>query len=146
MNVPLRTLLAGLIAAEAAFLANRVFLAALAGEGGAGERAVARPRALLVSLIPAVEEAAKNLVALLSGADLLATHVVFGLAEAGFEGVVGEWRGLVAGLFGLLGHAIFGLATRAALAATSSVFLATGAGIAVHILWNALALRLGRRG
>lgn len=107
---------------------------------------MARPRHLLVSLIPAVEEAAKNLVALLTGADLLATHVVFGLAEAGFEVVVGEWRGLVAGLFGLLGHALFGLATRAALAESGSAFLATGAGIGLHILWNALALRVGRRG
>lgn len=155
----LTTLLAGLLAAQAAFLANRAFLVALAEEpgpggaegrsgAGAGRRADApgmRPGALLVSAVPAAEEAAKDLAALLSGADLLGTHVVFGLAEAGFEAVVGEWRGFVAGVFGLLGHALFGAATRAAFTATGSLFLAAGAGIALHIAWNAAALRLGRR-
>lgn len=151
MNDWLRTFLAGLLAAEAAFLANRAFFAGLADEPTRGEAvedgrgAAVRPGALLVSAVPAVEEAAKNLVALLSGADLLGTHVVFGLAEAGFEAVVGEGRGFVAGLFGLLGHAVFGAATRAALARTGSAFLATAAGIALHVAWNALALRLGRR-
>lgn len=139
------TLLSGLVAAEAAFLANRALLAGLA-EGSLGAPGTApRPGALLVSAVPAVEEAAKNLVASLAGADLVGTHVVFGLAEAGFEAVVGEWRGLVAGIFGLLGHALFGFATRAALERTGSLFLATGAGVGLHILWNALALRLGHR-
>ncbi len=147
MNDFLRTLLAGLLAAEGAFLANRTVLAGLSGEarGSPGEPGV-RPGTILVSVVPAVEESAKNLVALLSGADLFGTHVVFGLAEAGFEAVVGEWRGFVAGVFGLLGHALFGAATRAALARTGSAFLATGAGLGLHMVWNALALRWGRRG
>lgn len=141
------TLLAGLLAAEVAFLANRTLLAGLeerrpSAPGGPS----VRPGSLLVSAVPAVEEAAKNLAALLSGADLFGTHVVFGLVEAGFEAVVGEWHGLVAGLLGLISHALFGAATRAALAGTGSPFLATGAGIGLHIIWNALALRLGGRG
>ena len=139
------TLLSGLVAGEIAFLANRAFLAGLAernAHAGPGEPEL-RPGALLVSAVPAVEEAAKNLVALLAGADVFGTHVVFGLVEAGFEAVVGEGRGFVAGLFGLLGHALFGAATVAALRQTGSPFLATAAGIGLHIVWNALALRFG---
>ncbi len=147
MSGLLTTLLAGLLAAETAFLADRALLAGAEERPQASpEAAPVRPRALLVSAVPAVEEAAKDLVALLSGANLLGTHVVFGLAEAGFEAVVGEWHGLMAGLFGLLSHALFGAATQAALAGTGSPFLATGAGIGLHIAWNALAFRLGRRG
>ncbi len=143
------TLLSGLLAGEIAFLANRALLAAAAERpGGAtawpGEPR-ARPGALLVSAVPAVEEAAKNLTALLAGADLFGTHVVFGLVEAGFETVVGEGRGFVAGVFGLLGHALFGAVTVLALRHTGSPFLATAAGIGLHIAWNATALRLGGR-
>jgi hypothetical protein len=147
VNDVLSVLLAGLLAAEVAFLANRTLLAGLAERAPASpDTAPVRPGALLISAVPAVEEAAKNLVALLSGADLLGTHVVFGLVEAGFEAVVGEWRGLLAGLAGLVGHAFFGAATQAALHETGSPFLATGAGLGLHIAWNALALRLGRKG
>ncbi|MDI6871891.1 MAG: hypothetical protein QME79_11200 [Bacillota bacterium] len=147
MNSTLTTLLAGLLAAEMAFLADRAFLSGLEERArtSPGGPAV-RPGAVLVSVVPAVEEAAKNLAAMLSGADLFGTHVIFGLAEAGFEAAVGEWRGLVAGLFSLLGHALFGAATNAALASTGSPFLATGAGVGLHIAWNALALRWGRQG
>ncbi|MGE5506968.1 MAG: hypothetical protein ACM3RP_00535 [Chitinophagales bacterium] len=145
MSNSLQTLLAGLLAAEAAFLVNRSLLHALDEEARAGGRPLPGPGSLLVSAIPAVEEAAKDVVALLSGADLFGTHVVFGLAEAGFETIVGEGRGLVAGLFGLCGHALFGAATSWALARTTSAFLAAGAGLALHIAWNAVALKVGRR-
>jgi hypothetical protein len=141
----LTTLLAGLLAAEAAFLGNRLLLRGLA-EGARSEgRTPPGAGSLLVSAIPALEEAAKDVVALLSGADLFGTHVVFGLAEAGFETVIGEGRGLIAGLFGLLGHALFGAATSWALARTHSVFLGAAAGLALHVVWNAVALKVGRR-
>lgn len=145
MTNTLRVFLAGLLAAETAFLVNRLLLGVLADSARAEGRPAPGAGGLLVSAIPAVEEAAKDLVALLSGADLFGTHIVFGLAEAGFETVIGEGRGLVAGLFGLIGHALFGAATSWALVRTRSAFLAAGAGIALHIAWNALALKVGRR-
>lgn len=145
MAISLTTLLGGLLAAEAAFLLNRLLLQGLAERSRAEGRPPPGPGSLLVSVVPAVEEGAKDLVALLSGAELFGTHIVFGLAEAGFETVVGEGRGLVAGLFGLIGHALFGAATSWALVRTRSVFLAAAVGVALHVAWNAAALKVGRR-
>lgn len=142
----LATLLAGLLAAEAAFLANRALFAALARRApGAGRVSAPRSRALVAGAVPVVEEAAKDLAALLLQADLWGAHLVFGLVEAVFEGVAGEGRGWFTGVLGFCGHALFGAATWAALERTGSVWLAAAAGIGLHVTWNAAAFRLGRR-
>lgn len=126
-NSSMAYVLAVLMAALS-FLVNRAALRYL------GVRAV-------VSLGPAVEEAAKTLPAFYLGADIALTHAVFGAIEAGYDWLTSRRFGAKAAVLSLTGHSLFGLATVGVLAWTGSVALAVAVGLACHLAWNIALIR-----
>ena len=91
---------------------------------------------------PALEEAAKTLLAYQLGADIFATHVVFGFVEAVYDWATSERQGLVAAMMSILGHSIFGLVTISAVYLSGSIMLALITAILAHLAWNITMIRL----
>lgn len=90
---------------------------------------------------PVLEEACKTFPAYALGAAILPVHVVFGAIEGAYDFYTNRKDGAAAALFSLLGHALFGAATVAALALSGSVALGAAAGCALHIAWNLAMVR-----
>lgn len=97
----------------------------------------------VVLLGPAVEEAAKTLLALSLGAWLPGVHLGFGLIEGVWEWLSGR-GGRRAALVAVLTHGALGGLTWYVLGRTGSVWPAVCAAWLVHAAWNALVLRLAR--
>ncbi len=91
---------------------------------------------------PALEEAVKTVPAFYLGADVLLTHVLFGVIEGGYDWRTSPRHGPAAALLSVAGHGLFGAVTVAAVYLTGSLGLALAAGIAAHIAWNAALIRL----
>lgn len=121
-------ILAGLMAA-ASFLLNRLFIRRF-GEGA------------ITKLGPALEEAAKTLPAYWLGADILATHVAFGVVEAGYDFFSSSRRKTAAALAGIAGHSLFGLLAAGAISWTQNAWLGFAAGWAAHAAWNSAIMYL----
>lgn len=94
--------------------------------------------ALIVLVAPVAEEVIKTGLALLLGADVFLTHVVFGGAElvADFSGGRGIWPGLAA----LALHSLLGFVTAWFLAYAGMAAVVPAA--MLHAMWNYTALRL----
>lgn len=99
-------------------------------------------RVAVISYSPAVEEMAKTLLAYYLGADILATHVAFGVLEGGFDWYNYHRDGHKAAMLSLVGHSLFGALTVAALSFTDSVWLAVLVGLIAHLAWNVTIIRL----
>jgi hypothetical protein len=97
---------------------------------------------IIISVSPAVEEAAKTLPAIYFGADIVMTHLMFGVLEAGHDWFAGERHRAAAACGSVLGHTLFGLLTLAALRLTDSALLAVITGITAHLLWNVTVIKL----
>lgn len=97
----------------------------------------------VVTVSPAAEEMLKTLFAYFFHADILVTHVVFGLIEAIYDWVQTRGR-IVAPLLSLGGHGLFGLVT-VLTAREVGLYMGLGAGIIVHLLWNTLMVRFPYR-
>ncbi|WP_018085202.1 hypothetical protein [Desulfurispora thermophila] len=106
-----------------------------------GPRFACRSRITLLG--PAVEEAAKTLLALSLGAWLPGVHLGFGLIEGVWEWLSGR-GGRRAALVAVLTHGALGGLTWYVLGRTGSVWPAVCAAWLVHAAWNALVLRLAR--
>ena len=120
----MKSLVAGLAAAAAAYVLNR-FLIEKAGNKG------------MNTLIPISEEALKTLAAVFFGAPLIQVHSVFGALEAGYEilGAGGE-KGVLGGILSFAAHSFLGLVTVAAFQLTRSLLLSIFAASVVHSMWN----------
>ncbi|MGI6553901.1 MAG: hypothetical protein ACOX2P_00465 [Bacillota bacterium] len=118
------SLAAGVLAAAAAYLINRLII------GQAGNKGI-------VTFIPIVEEAVKSLSAVALGAPLVNTHAVFGAIEAGYE-ILGakSIKGVVGGLSSFVTHGFWGLITVGIYRVTGSLLLGIGAAAVVHSIWN----------
>jgi hypothetical protein len=97
---------------------------------------------IIISVSPALEEAAKTLPAVYFGADIVLTHLGFGVLEAGHDWLAGKQHRAVAACGSVLGHTLFGLLTFAALRLTDSAMLAVLTGITAHLLWNVTIIRM----
>jgi len=95
---------------------------------------------------PAVEEGAKTLLAWYLGADILATHVVFGVLEGGYDWLTSGRNGSKAAITSVAGHTLFGLITVAMLNLTGTVWLAVAGTIVAHVIWNTIIIRLYAKG
>ena len=115
--------------AAASFLLNRLLLRLL------GAR-------VIIGYGPAVEEAAKTLLSYWLGADIILTHVTFGLIEGVYDWFVSQSDGFKAALMSILGHTLFGLITVAAAILFASIWLGLASGILVHIMYNVTIVRL----
>lgn len=120
-------ILVGLIAAGGAAVINR-YLIAIIGSG------------MIIYLVPIVEEISKSLLAYFWQVKLPLVHVVFGTVEAIYDFYFGEGRGVLAGDFGLLSHAIFGYITEVFFWQFNSILLGILVAIVLHILWNYIIL------
>ena len=117
----------GCFMASLSFLINRAMLKRLG------------PR-VIVSMSPAVEELAKTGLAYWLDADILVTHMVFGLIEAIYDyRVSGSIRAAAASI---TGHAFFGAVTVFILSASESLWLSWLSACAIHICWNVSAVLL----
>lgn len=135
----LEAALSGIIAALLAYLFNRL------ARGPLG-------RISIVVLAPGLEETFKTGTALGLGAPVLATHVAFGLVEAGYDLVVTgrnqthPSRRVAAAAVGLGGHALFGATTLAGYVLTGLWPVGVVAAYLLHMTWNSLVIgKVGRR-
>jgi hypothetical protein len=121
----------GCLMAALSFLLNKILLKYV------GMKAV-------ISYSPVVEEVTKSLCSYYLAADILATHVVFGMLEAGYDwyntadGQRGKWAALVS----IIGHSLFGCLTLLGLYISSSIWIAIFVASCVHVMWNVTLIRL----
>lgn len=99
----------------------------------------------VISMSPVIEELLKTLPAYYLSADIFATHATFGLLEAVYDWRTGRKEGGKAAVLSITGHSLFGAFTLMTLKLTGDIRLATGAGVAAHLAWNTLIIRLVRR-
>lgn len=97
----------------------------------------------VVYLAPAAEEIAKTGLAIAVGASVPATHILFGLLEALWDGA-GK-KDIPAGLAALLGHTLFGLITYLTLLFSGSAVPALFFAYIAHMGWNTMVLYLTGR-
>jgi hypothetical protein len=126
---PMSFVWAGLLAAAGAWVLNRLVVRLY------GETAIFK-------LIPWLEETLKTGSALLTGADLVLTHSVFGLAEALHDYLVSPRWGLAAGLVGVISHWFYGWVTGVLYGYTGSWLVSVFLTGAIHMGWNYLMVRL----
>lgn len=117
------------MAAAAAYILNRIIIAKVGNKG-------------MVTLIPIVEESLKSLAAVLLGASLISSHLIFGAVEASCE-IAGakSFKGAVGGLSSFAAHGFLGLVTTAGFELTNSLTLGIGAAAVLHSLWNRVITR-----
>lgn len=95
----------------------------------------------VITYSPVIEESAKTLPAFYLGADVLATHILFGLIEAVYDAMAGGENRYRAAGCSLAGHALFGALTVTFLFLSQNVWLALLGGMTAHLLWNVAMLR-----
>ncbi|MDN5343975.1 MAG: hypothetical protein PWQ18_86 [Clostridia bacterium] len=130
-----KTVIAGLGAALAALALNYTLL-----------RAQENQRVVIALLGPVGEETFKTGLALLGGASLAGSHMIFGLAEgwwelAGRRRAAGRAR-LKPALAALAGHSLFGVVGAWAYVHSDQALIAWAASLFTHLLWNQLVLVL----
>lgn len=94
----------------------------------------------VITYSPVVEELAKTLLAVYLGADILLTHIVFGIIEAGYDWRTSVNHGVTAAALSIIGHGLFGLVTVGMLSLTGEVLPAIGTVILLHLAWNIAAI------
>ena len=114
----------GCLMAALSFLLNKILLKYV------GMKAV-------ISYSPVVEEVTKSLCSYYLAADILVTHVVFGMLEAGYD-----WYNTADGQRGIIGHSLFGCLTLLGLYISSSIWIAILVASCVHVMWNVTLIRL----
>jgi len=120
------SLVTGLIAAVLALLVNRCLLGLWYSK-------------VISVLGPAVEEAIKTGLALLTGVSLAGVHSVFGLAEGVWE-LLNKPGSLKPALAAWGVHSLLGLLVYATYTYTGQAIFAWAIGSLVHITWNKLVI------
>lgn len=121
----------GFLMAGLSFLLNKVLLKYV------GVKAI-------ISYSPVVEEMTKTLCSYYLAADILVTHIVFGMLEAGYDwySTPNGQRGMWAALASIVGHSLFGALTLMGLYASGSIWLALLGASCVHVIWNVTLIRV----
>ena len=99
---------------------------------------------VVISYSPVVEELTKTLCSYYLSADILVTHIIFGILEAlydWFNRQSGE-RGFIAAVLSIVGHTLFGGITVLVFNLSGSIFIGIVAGVSVHLVWNVTLIRL----
>ena len=121
----------GCLMAGLSFLLNKVLLKYV------GLKAV-------ISYSPIMEELTKTLCSYYLAADILVTHVVFGILEAGYDwyNVSNRQRGMYAAAASVVGHSLFGILTLIGLHVSGSIWIAIAGASCAHVVWNITLIRL----
>ncbi|MEG6617172.1 hypothetical protein V6C27_12210 [Peptococcaceae bacterium 1198_IL3148] len=114
--------LAGLVAAVVSWLINGKLIAAFGKEK------------TVIFTGPAVEELLKTGFALALASPVIISHIAFGVAEAIWE-LYAYKRGVVAGFFAVLTHALYGVVTVLAIERVGA-YAAPLLAYIVHMFWN----------
>lgn len=121
----------GCLMASLSFLLNKLLLRYIGNQ-------------VIISYSPMVEELAKTICSYCFGADILVTHIIFGILEASydwFKNSSGE-RGILAALLSIVGHTLFGGVTVGIFYLSGSIFLGIAMAVCVHLIWNVTLIRL----
>jgi len=99
---------------------------------------------VIVSYSPILEELSKTLCPYYLGADILVTHMIFGVLEASYDWLKREnrERGAIAALLSVIGHTLFGTVTIAMLTLSGSIFLGIFVASSAHMIWNVTLIKL----
>ncbi len=95
---------------------------------------------------PVFEETFKTGAALFFNVSIPATHIFFGLVEAAYDYAWGGRRKVLAGIFGVFSHAVFGLITYFLVEEGLSPYLGIAGAIAVHIAFNMAVVKISGSG
>jgi len=99
---------------------------------------------IVISYSPILEELTKTICSYYLAADILATHITFGVLEAIYDWYQSSAsRGRIAALLSIIGHTLFGGVTIIFLNLSGSIFLGIFTASCVHLLWNITWIRLG---
>lgn len=120
------SILTGVVAAILSFVLNRFYLSKLGARG-------------VIYLIPLGEEVFKTGLAYYVGADLITTHLVFGVLEAGFDFLDSNY---LAALLAIVTHLLLGILTFYSLLVNNNLIAAIMIAILVHTAWNYLIRRI----
>ena len=124
MNRMLMSLFAGLAASFAGFLINNRLLKLM------GDR-------VLVTYIPLAEETVKTVAAVMFGADVVLTHMVFGVVEAVYDLFNSPpAHSFTASVLSMISHTLLGLTAYFTIKVSGSVVLAVLVSSVLHSLWN----------
>lgn len=98
----------------------------------------------IISYSPVIEELTKSLCSYYLAADILVTHIIFGVLEAGYDwySAANGQRGKWAALASIGGHSLFGVLTLIGLHVSESIWVAILVASCVHIMWNVSFIRL----
>lgn len=98
---------------------------------------------VIISYSPILEELAKTLFSYYLGADILLTHIVFGVLEGGYDWLnkKSEDRGLLAAFLSIIGHGLFGGLTVGIFYVSGSIFLGIVIAVCGHLIWNMTLVR-----
>ncbi|MGF7184173.1 hypothetical protein GGQ84_000253 [Desulfitispora alkaliphila] len=116
-------LFAGLTAAFFSYVINRWIV------NDVGDRAIG-------NLVPLVEETLKTGLALLVGASIFYTHLVFGVIEALYDSTTAINKGGSAAIVSLFSHIALGLIAQFAYNLTGVFLIAVIAAFVFHMAWN----------
>jgi len=99
---------------------------------------------VVISYSPVMEELTKTLCSYYLSADILVTHVVFGILEAGYDWFNRQngQRGSIAALLSIVGHTLFGGITVFIFGHSNNIFIGILAGSSIHLVWNVVLIRL----
>ena len=99
---------------------------------------------VVISYSPIAEELSKTLCSYYLSADILVTHIIFGVIEAGYDwfNQQNEQRGTIAAVLSIVGHILFGGITVLVFNLSDSIYIGIVAAIVVHVVWNVTLIRL----
>jgi len=98
----------------------------------------------VISYSPVFEELAKTVFSYYLSADILMTHIVFGVLEGVYDWYndPNEQRGIKAAMLSMIGHTLFGGVTLIVFSLSGHVFIGILAAVCTHIVWNMMLLQL----
>lgn len=95
----------------------------------------------IITISPVVEELSKTMFAYFLAADILVTHLTFGVIEASYDWMKSRGKGVTAAILSIIGHGLFGAVTLFT-AQQAEIYMGLAAGIIMHLIWNAVMLRI----
>jgi hypothetical protein len=118
--------------ASGSFLLNRILLKHLGP-------------CVIISYGPIVEEIAKTLLAYWLGADIILTHISFGVLEGVYDWLESRQGGFKPAVMSIVGHTLFGIVTLVALTVSASIWIGLASGVLFHIVYNVIVVHLYAR-
>lgn len=128
----MKSISAGFAAVGVVLVVNKLLIR---GSRGAG----------VIVFIPVVEETVKAVVSILFGANVLVTHIIFGVSEAAYDMSSSSGTGIYAAVASVFGHALCGYVYLCIKRLFSSDFAGFFAAMSLHLGWNVAVVYNSKR-